>query len=119
MWHHPTPTDPLAYNEGPRPLAWVGKLDAAMCPEKNPPLWVGYYDLGQNIGIFERLDGATGNMTDMVTVPWSGQNWGPYGGAVNKDGDFFVTGWGSGPAVRIDFETVTPTFGRFGSFRLA
>lgn len=109
LWHHPTPTDPLAFNEGPRPTAWVGKYDVQMCPEKNPPLWIGYYSLAQNIGIFERLDGATGDLEAMVTVPWSGQNWGPYGGAVNKDGDLFVTGWSTGPAVRIDYETVTAT----------
>jgi hypothetical protein len=109
LWHHPTPTDPLAFNEGPRPLAWVGKLDADNCPEKNPPLWVGWYSLGQNIGIFERLDGATGEPEGMVTIPWSGQNWGPYGGAVNKAGDFFVTGWSNGPAAKIDFATFQPT----------
>lgn len=109
LWHHPSPTDPLAFNEGPRPLAWVGEVDAGGCPSKNPPLWFGYYDLSANTGIFERLDGATGMMTDTVMVPWSGQNWGPYGGAVNQDGDFFVVGWGQAFVVGIDYDTLVPT----------
>jgi hypothetical protein len=102
LWHHPTPTDPLCYQCGPRPLAWVGEIGPDKCAAKNPPLWFGYYKQAQNIGAFERLDGATGNTLDMVDVPWSGNSWGPYGGAVNKNGDFFVTGWSTGPAIRID-----------------
>lgn len=109
LWHHPTPTDPLAYQEGPRPLAWVGEIQPDKCPAQNPPLWVGYYKQAQNIGTFERLDGATGNLLDTVDVPWSGNSWGPYGGAVNKDGDFFVTGWSTGPAIRILHDTLEVT----------
>ena len=38
---------------------------------------------------------------------WSGENWGPYGGATNKAGDFWVTGWGfNAPGVRIDAATL-------------
>ncbi len=109
LWHHPTPTAPSAYNEGPRPTAWVGEVDQDMCPVRNPRLWIGYYSLGQNLGVFERLDGATGVVLDEVKVPWSGQMWGPYGGAVNRFGDFFVTGWGEGPAIRIDNATLQAT----------
>ena len=116
LWHHPTPTDPLAYNEGPRPLAWVGEIGPDKCPVKDPPLWVGYYNLGQNIGIFERLNGATGAMEETVTIPWSGNNWGPYGGAVNKSGDFFVTGWSTGPAAKIDAVTLQPTVYQYPGF---
>lgn len=109
LWHHPTPTNPLAFQEGPRPLAWVGEIQPDKCPAKDPPLWFGYYKQGQNLGAFERLDGATGQTLDMVDVPWSGNAWGPYGGAVNKDGDFFVTGWSSGPAIRIAHDTLAVT----------
>ncbi|MCY1057426.1 hypothetical protein [Nannocystis sp. SCPEA4] len=109
LWHHPTPTNPQAFQEGPRPLAWVGEIQPDKCPAKNPPLWFGYYKQAQNLGAFERLDGATGTTLDALDVPWSGNSWGPYGGAVNKDGDFFVTGWSTGPAIRIAHDTLQVT----------
>jgi len=109
LWHHPTPTNPTSYQEGPRPLAWVGELDTYDCPVQNPPLWVGYYNQVGNEGIFERIDGETGDLMDTVEVPWSGQTWGPYGGAVNADGDFFAVGWSAAFVVRIDAETLETT----------
>ncbi len=103
LWFHDTP--PRAFNEGPRPIAWEASFDENTCTaDPNPRLWFGFYDLAANNATIRRLDGDTGMLLDEVQVPnWSGENWGTYGGAVNKDGDFWVTGWGaSGPAVRID-----------------
>jgi streptogramin lyase len=68
---------------------------------------VGHYHQTINKGVFYRLDGDTGATLDTVEVdPWSGQNWGPYGGAVNAEGDFWVMGWNSGPLIRIDADTL-------------
>jgi streptogramin lyase len=52
------------------------------------------------------MEGQSGATLDEVLVPWNGLNWGPYGGAVNQDGDFWVSGWQLGPLVRIDEDGV-------------
>lgn len=73
-----------------------------------PRVWVGHYtDAAADTGIFYRLDGATGDILDQVEVDgWDfGTNPRPYGGAVNADGDLFVTGY-YGPGIRIDAETL-------------
>src|SRR5690606_11850218 len=102
-WHVSLPS---SSNRGPRPVAWEGKYDAQSCVYESPRVWVGHYHQNQNIGVFYRLDGETGQILDMLEHPWSGQTYGPYGGAVNADGDFFVLGWNSGPLIRIDAETL-------------
>jgi hypothetical protein len=106
LWHHPTPFV-LAFNEGPRPIAWEANVDPVTCdPLPNPRLWFGYYDTLQNRGFFERLDGDSGAMLDAVDTAWNGLSWGPYGGAVNAEGDFWVIGWQLGPTIRIDSDTL-------------
>jgi len=107
LWHHATPAA-AAFNEGPRPIAWEAAVDPITCvPDLNPRLWFGYYEFSTNTAFFERVDGDTGVTLDGVDVQWSGLNWGPYGGAVNADGDFWVMGWQVGPTVRIDSDTLT------------
>lgn len=105
LWNIEIPSD--VYQHGPRPTAWEGAVDNGGCAAANPRLWMGYYDYANNTGKFRRLDGATGNTLDEVDVPaWNGLDYGPYGGAVNKDGDFFVIGWQLGPLIRIDGDTL-------------
>jgi streptogramin lyase len=104
LWHYANTA--TVYNEGPRPTAWEGKITQG-CAAPNPNLWVGWYSAAGNTGIFERLDGANGSMIDHVEVPNWGSggapSWGPYGGATDKDGNFWVTGWQTmGPLVKID-----------------
>jgi hypothetical protein len=97
---------PAAGAPGPRPVAWE-PVDS-QCGTIEPRVWVGFYEgVDQDLGTFRRLDGATGALLDEVQVPlWDyGTNPRPYGGAVNKDGDFWVTGY-YGPAIRIDAETL-------------
>jgi len=106
-WNVEIPSD--GYQHGPRPTAWEGVVDGLGCAAANPRLWMGWYDYAGNTGKFRRLDGATGATLDEVDVPqWSnaGLNYGPYGGAVNKEGDLFVIGWQQGPLVRIDGTTL-------------
>jgi streptogramin lyase len=95
-----------AYQHGPRPTAWEGTVEGG-CALPNPRLWMGWYKFAQNTGVFHRLNGSTGAIEDTVEVPGlSGLNYGPYGGAVNKQGDFWVSCWQVGPLVHIDGDTL-------------
>lgn len=104
LWNLLIPSD--VFQHGPRPTAWEGTLDENGEPDPNPRLWIGWYVFDENIARIHRLDGATGQILDTVDIPWSGNTFGPYGGAVNADGDFWVLGWADGPLVRIDSETL-------------
>lgn len=107
-WNLPIPSD--VYEHGPRPTAWEGSVNQNGCAAPNPRLWIGWYDYAGNRGVFHRLDGATGAIQDTAeVVPWSGLNYGPYGGAVNKDGDLWAIGWQLGPLVHIDGDTLAVT----------
>jgi streptogramin lyase len=105
LWHVELPATGK-YEDGPRPVAWEG--DEAGACTKNPRLWIGWGEMQTATGHFRRLDGATGEVLDEVTV----DNWetsvapiGPYGGAVTKDGSFWIAGLG-GPLIRIDGVTL-------------
>ena len=104
LWHLPLPSGGTVTNQyGPRPVAWegIGPVDCA-----NPRVWVGWRD--GTTGFFRRINGQTGQIEDSVSVPWLGNQWGPYGGATNKEGDFWVVGWQYGPLVRIDHANLVP-----------
>jgi len=104
LWNLLIPSD--QFQHGPRPTAWEGTLDAQGDPAPNPRLWVGWYAFDENVARIHRLDGDTGQIGDTIDVPWNGDTFGPYGGAVNAEGDFWVLGWRSGPLVRIDADTL-------------
>ncbi|MCB9751904.1 MAG: hypothetical protein H6713_18170 [Myxococcales bacterium] len=104
LWHLPLAS---SGNRGPRPVAWVGEYDAETCTGSSPYVWVGHYHQTLNKGMFFRLDGQSGSIDAAVEhAPWSGNNWGPYGGAVNAAGDFWVLGWQTGPLIRVDYDTL-------------
>jgi len=104
LWYQELPAEG---GNGPRPIAWEPSAEGCGGPAAR--VWVGFYTgVDQDIGIFQRRDGTTGALLDELEVPvWrlSDRDRGPYGGAVNKDGDFWVTGY-YGPAIRIDAETL-------------
>jgi len=105
LWNTVISSD--GYEHGPRPTAWEGSVTQQGCASPNPRLWVGWYDFVGGAGVFHRIDGATGTIEDTVNVaPWNGLDYGPYGGAVNKDGDLWAIGWQQGPLVRIDGDTL-------------
>jgi hypothetical protein len=105
LWH----TDlPQSGTNGARPVAWEGTIDEEGCPITHPRLWVGHYN-GPilNQGFFYRLDGETGSILDTRTVNEWGQSfdpltYGPYGGAMDQNGDFWVGGRGDAPVIRIE-----------------
>lgn len=110
LWHIDTPVDGNN-NHGPRPTAWDAGGENNPCDISDDRLWVGWWDRDDNIGHFERLDGATGTRLDLVEVidwdTFGDTDYGPYGGAVNAEGDLFTSGRSPGPLVRIDGETLT------------
>jgi hypothetical protein len=104
LWHVALPSGGTVTNQyGPRPVAWEG-VGLDDCTK--PRVWVGWRDA--TTGFFRRLNGETGDIEDAVSVPWPGDQWGPYGGATNKEGDFWVMGWQYGPLVRIDGANLVP-----------
>jgi hypothetical protein len=105
LWNTTIPSD--MYQHGPRPTAWEGSILPNGCADPNPRLWIGWYDYAANTGKFHRLDGTNGQILDSVDVPnWTGLNYGPYGGAVDGNGDFWASGWQQGHLVRIDGDTL-------------
>ena len=104
LWSHSLPAFGA---DGPRPIAWEPLTEE--CSSAQPRLWIGYYTGEDNdVGVFQRRDGATGEILDEIMVPgWQtdDHNNRPYGGAVNADGDFYVTGY-YGPGIRIDADTL-------------
>ncbi|PRQ07177.1 Vgb family protein [Enhygromyxa salina] len=109
LWHVTTPTN--SYGNGPRPTAWEGGKfgEGGECGvDENPRLWVGFKANNSN-GVFWRLDGATGALLDEVDVGYWGNSYGPYGGAVNANGDLIVTGLNTDPVKHIDADDLTVT----------
>ncbi|MBV1861940.1 MAG: hypothetical protein KUG77_26195 [Nannocystaceae bacterium] len=104
LWNRAIPSD--IFQHGPRPTAWEGPLEEDGTPTSTPRLWVAWYAFAENLARIHRLDGQTGEILDTVDVPWNGFDFGPYGGAVNADGDFWVLGWRAGPLIRIDGDTL-------------
>jgi len=117
LWHQtlphyePTPGDHVW---GARPVAWdAGEPNPEDSCDRGPArLWVGWYEgLDPNLAVFWRLDGTTGQTLDEVEVPeWTIvplDSTRPYGGAVDRDGNFWVLGKPY-QLLRIDGETLEP-----------
>ncbi|MCA9719156.1 MAG: hypothetical protein KC468_31095, partial [Myxococcales bacterium] len=104
LWNRPIPS--VSYTTGPRPTAWEAtKQDPESCETPTPRLWVGFGE-GNGKAAFWRLRGDSGEKLDQASyVGWSGE-YGPYGGAVNGEGDLFAIGIADAPIVRVDAETL-------------
>ncbi|MCA9692810.1 MAG: hypothetical protein R3A51_16875 [Nannocystaceae bacterium] len=107
LWNTPIPS--IAYNTGPRPTAWEATYqDPVTCETPTPRLWIGYRD-GDGDAHFLRLDGDSGDILDDAVFPnWPG-DFGPYGGAVNGEGDLYAIGIADAPVVHVDAETLEIT----------
>lgn len=89
--------------QGTRAVAWEGgTIDPATCENTNPNprVWVAY---GSNPLQVKRLDGATGAVLDETTIPSTGF---VYGGAVNAEGDFWVSDRTGRTMSRVDSVTL-------------
>jgi hypothetical protein len=104
LWHLPLPNGG-SNQQGPRPTAWDAGATNNPCAPEGYRLWVGYFDIAVNQGHFYRLAGSDGAILDEVIAPnWDitgTKGYGPYGGAVDSEGNFWITGL-QGPLVRID-----------------
>lgn len=107
-WHTPFPDYTTQ-----RPIAWGGKINPATCDDD--VLWTagcgGGFQPGFGGGgntFVSRLDGATGAILDTVEVQgFSCGGLGPYGGAVDGEGNFWIAHNGTGGKLgRIDGETL-------------
>ncbi len=95
-----------AASQGTRAVAWEGGVfDKATCQNSNPNprLWVAY---GSNPLQVYRLDGETGAVLDNTTISSTGF---VYGGAVNGDGDFWVSDRTGRTLSRVDAVTLDVT----------
>ena len=103
LWHVPLPQ--TENTQGPRPTAWDAGTSDGACPNDDARVWNGWWFESENTAYFRRFNGANGNTLDDVEVQGfsPGQDWGygPYGGAVDADGNFWVTGL-LGPLLYID-----------------
>jgi DNA-binding beta-propeller fold protein YncE len=111
------------FNEGgPRAVAWEIAAETDPCA-KNSRVWVAWRDQPSTNIKVQRLtsDGMEDGETELTN--WSPGEWGhgPYGGIVDAEGNFWVTG-SEGSVVRIDgvsFESTTwttPLVGTTGRF---
>lgn len=99
-------TDLPASTYGTRAVAWEGgTIDPATCENTNPNprLWVAY---GSNPLQVYRLDGFTGAQLDSTTIASSGF---VYGGAVNAEGDFWVSDRSGLTLSRVDADDLSVT----------
>jgi hypothetical protein len=108
LWHVPLPNGG-SNQQGPRPTAWDAGESNNPCLPDGFRVWVGYYEINAGLGHFYRLSGNDGTILDevMATSGWDpqGTEYGPYGGAVDSAGNFWVTGL-FGNLVRIDAVTL-------------
>ena len=109
LWYTELPSDG-DNRHGPRPTAWDAGGGNNVCQTGDDRVWVGWWEYDNNLARFVRLDGGTGQQLDEVEVPgWDvdpSTHYGPYGGAVDASGSFWVSGRSPGPLVRIDGETL-------------
>ena len=105
LWHQELPHDD-DNRHGPRPTAWDADEDNP-CLDDNARVWVGWYDYPANTGRFRHLAGTTGDTLGEAEAPnWDAiddqNDYGPYGGAVDREGDFWVSGRSPGPLIEVD-----------------
>ena len=88
--------------KGPRPLGWdFADQDPITCEYQTHTLWMGWYGANGE-AYFWHLDQTGAKLGETVVPVWGNKlSWGPYGGAVDKNHDFWVAGW-HGPLVRIN-----------------
>lgn len=110
LWYTDFPADG-DHRHGPRPTAWDAGSSGNPCTVGDERVWIGWYDAPADTGRFRRLAGQDGAILDEVAIEeWNAatgtqDNYGPYGGAVNAQGDLWVTGL-QGTLARIDAETL-------------
>lgn len=101
-----------------RPIAWTsGTYNEATCEFEDQKIWtaaangtkgaVWPCDGAQGFFVY-RLNGDTGEVEDTIHMPeiTCGGTFGPYGGAVDSDNNFWMYIWSAGTLVHVDHETL-------------
>jgi hypothetical protein len=94
LWHIPLPYPDMDNTQGPRPTAWDSGGNDDPCAFTDDRLWNGWWVRAENTAYFRRFDVPGWDVT-------GSKDYGPYGGATDGDGNFWVTGL-AGPLLRID-----------------
>ncbi len=100
-WH-----TPFAYDTQ-RPVAWApAPFDETTCSYPDQKLWTSGASFAGQITV-HLLDGETGDIEQTIPIPeLPVGSFGAYGGAVNGDGDFWITTYDQPPQLaRIDRNT--------------
>jgi hypothetical protein len=96
-----------------RPIAWMpGTLDRDSCEYEGERLWTSGCNQAVDANIWaHRVDGDTGVVLDTVEVAgFVCDNYGGYGGAVDKDGNFWIGNQtGGAKLARVDGGTLQST----------
>ena len=110
LWHNQLPYPEMDNTQGPRPTSWDAGDNGNPCVFNDDRVWNGWWVRAENTAYFRRFDGATGAQLDEVVVPgWDitmSKTYGPYGGATDGQGNFWVTGL-CGPLLKIDGDDLT------------
>ena len=107
-WHTPIP------HGDNRPVAWTsGFVDPDSCEWQDLDVWTAWSDVALGTAVVALLDGKDGSIIQEVPIPdlpeaWSGW-FGFYGGAVDKDDNFWVSQLQGGWLVKIDRATFSYT----------
>ena len=92
-----------------RPIAWTsGVLNPNTCAVEDQFVWTAaaQHNVAGSTHVF-RINGDDGTVDEDIPIPQIGGGYfGPYGGAVNSENDFWFVTYDTSQLVRVDFETL-------------
>lgn len=97
-----------------RPVAWTsGFADPDTCTWFDRDVWTAWSDVALGTAVVALLDGETGQIIQQVPIPEAPESWpgwfGFYGGAVDKDDNFWISQLQGGLLVRVNRSDFTYT----------
>lgn len=97
-----------------RPVAWTaGFADPDTCQYVDRDVWTAWSDVTLGSAVVALLDGETGEFIEQIPIPEAPEAWpgwfGFYGGAVDKDDNFWVSQLQGGLLVKVNRADFTHT----------
>jgi hypothetical protein len=107
-WHTPIP------HGDNRPVAWTsGYTDPDSCYWLDRDVWTAWSDVSLGTAVVALIDGETGEFINQIPIPQLPEAWpgwfGFYGGAVDKDDNFWATQLQGGLLVKVNRSDFTYT----------